>query len=653
MNAVLLTALWIHLTACALVVGALSMSLLAGPARCPAMYRWEEGILRIARWSVLVALGSGIIWLVTRTALFEGRPDAAHDVLAVSRAALDTWPGQVWIARHGLLLVLAAFLSVSGDVSAPRNWWVARVQAFVMSALVLTSLAASGHSATISKSQWPTANDMLHLLGAGVWVGGLLPLALLLYAASRDRSGPGAYAVRAAQRFSCVALGTVLALAGTGVISAFLLIGSVAGFLGTTHGRLLLAKIALIVPILMIAAKNRALLARLRVPGQARRYTAAKSMAMYVALEAGLAFVLLALAATMTATTPARHSNPVWLWPVRIQLDSFAEAFAWLNLWQSRNAFASAVLGLVLLFLAGLAARRRALLLGSAAVLLAGAGVIGLRPLVVEAFPTSYWRAPVSFRANSIEEGMAVYQHYCASCHGASSREPMSEYALDLRRPPASRRSAGELYWLISHGRPKRGMPEFGSQLEENDRWNVINYIRALGFAADTRHVGREVEPDHAWLLAPDFTFSVGPLTPMSLSDFRGRRLVLVVLYALPGSRERMSELARRYGALSVQGVEVFAVSPQASFQAIAALGSQPPVLFPVATDGNEAIATAYRLFAPGSAHAEFLIDRQGFIRAIWRSDRGGMPDSSDVQRQVERLNEEREPPPLADDHIH
>jgi peroxiredoxin len=196
-------------------------------------------------------------------------------------------------------------------------------------------------------------------------------------------------------------------------------------------------------------------------------------------------------------------------------------------------------------------------------------------------------------------------------------------------------------------------MPEFGSQLEENDRWNVINYIRALGFAADTRHVGREVEPDHAWLLAPDFTFSVGPLTPMSLGDFRGRRLVLVVLYALPGSRERMSELARRYGALSVQGVEVFAVSPQASFQAIAALGSQPPVLFPVATDGNEAIATAYRLFAPGSAHAEFLIDRQGFIRAIWRSDRGGMPDSSDVQRQVERLNEEREPPPLADDHIH
>ena len=53
--------------------------------------------------------------------------------------------------------------------------------------------------------------------------------------------------------------------------------------------------------------------------------------------------------------------------------------------------------------------------------------------------------------------------------------------------------------------------------------------------------------------------------------------------------------------------------------EAIAELGQSPPVLFPVLTDGNEDIAAAYRLFAPGGAHAELLIDRQGYIRAIWR----------------------------------
>ena len=78
--------------------------------------------------------------------------------------------------------------------------------------------------------------------------------------------------------------------------------------------------------------------------------------------------------------------------------------------------------------------------------------------------------------------------------------------------------------------------------------------------------------------------------------------MVLLALYDLPGSRERMAELAKRYGALSVQGVEVVAAAPRSSPQAIADLGQSPPVLFPVITDGNEDIAAAYGLFAPGAA---------------------------------------------------
>jgi peroxiredoxin len=114
-----------------------------------------------------------------------------------------------------------------------------------------------------------------------------------------------------------------------------------------------------------------------------------------------------------------------------------------------------------------------------------------------------------------------------------------------------------------------------------------------------------------------------------------------------------MTELARQYGTLSVLGVEVVAVPPRSSPEAIAELAQSPPVLFPVVTDGNEDIAAAYRLFAPGAAHAELLIDRQGYIRAIWGSDQTGTPEADAVQAQVERLYEERSPPPLPDDHVH
>jgi len=196
-------------------------------------------------------------------------------------------------------------------------------------------------------------------------------------------------------------------------------------------------------------------------------------------------------------------------------------------------------------------------------------------------------------------------------------------------------------------------MPEFGSLLGEAERWHVINFLRAFGATTDQRRVGAVVEPNHAWLAAPDLTISVGPLTPTTLSDYRGKRMVLLVLYALPSSRARMTELARQYGTLSVLGVEVVAVPPRSAPEAIAELGQSPPVLFPVVTDGNEDIAAAYRLFAPGGAHAELLIDRQGYIRAIWGGGQAGMPEADAVQAQVERLNEEKSPPPLPDDHVH
>jgi len=65
-----------------------------------------------------------------------------------------------------------------------------------------------------------------------------------------------------------------------------------------------------------------------------------------------------------------------------------------------------------------------------------------------------------------------------------------------------------------------------------------------------------------------------------------------------------------------------------------------------VVTDGGAEIVATYRLFAPGP-HAEVLIDRQGYVRAIWRDGAG------DLQRQVETLNDEKSPPPFPDDHVH
>jgi alkyl hydroperoxide reductase subunit AhpC len=124
------------------------------------------------------------------------------------------------------------------------------------------------------------------------------------------------------------------------------------------------------------------------------------------------------------------------------------------------------------------------------------------------------------------------------------------------------------------------------------------------------------------------------------------------VLYQLPESRPRMSQIAGREGTLAMLGVEVIAVPTDADRDAIRRLGEDPRVLFPVVTDGAEAIVTTYRLFA-AAPHTEFLIDRQGYVRTIAKS-RGQAEEMEPLLAQIQELNQERvpvEPPP--DEHVH
>jgi putative copper resistance protein D len=642
MRALLLAALWTHLAASLSLLGACFMLLLAGPARLPTARRWEEAVVTWSRVLVVLALASGVAWLLVRTAVFEDRPGAALDPRAVLRALLDTWAGLVWLARHGLLLVLGAFLAARADLTRRPDWIAARGEALVLATLVVALVSGSSHAAALTAdTPVAVAVDVAHLLGTGLWVGALVPLALLLRAAGRKEGADARpYAARAARRFSHAALAAMLLLIASGAASAWVQVESVAGLAGTTHGHLLLAKLAVLVPVLVIAAVNRTrILPGLGMPGLMRR------LAAFVGVEALLALVLLGLAAGMTLTTPARHAEPVWPFPLRLSADALDDLPA--TRWRALLGSQLAVLGVVALIAATVVRRGRTGLLAGAALLVAAGAGAGLPPLVVEAYPTTYRRPAITYNAASIASGLTLYREHCAGCHGAGGDGVAHA---DLRSPPTSRRHAGELFWLVTHGVAARGMPGFAGRLAEARRWDVINFIRAFGAAAGARTLGPSVEPDRAWLVAPDFTVAVGPLAPAALRDHRGRRMVLLVLYTLPGARERLSELARSYNVLSILGVEVIAVPARPSPEAIRELGASPAVLFPVVTHGQADIVATYGMLAPGP-HAELLIDRQGYIRAIW-SGEGGAPPGA-VQAQVERLNEEKTPPPFPDDHVH
>ena len=648
---------WAHLAASVLVVGAFTMTLLAGAPRWPTARAWQASVLVWARALLLAAIVFGLASLAWQAAVLEGRVGAALDPAALLRVLLETQAGHVWLARHGLLIVLAAWVALVPERDDETDWLAARGQAALLGVAALVLVGAAGHAAAVEPGTLAAlAVDGLHLLAAGIWIGALLPLAALL---RRTMTEAGAdarpYAVVAARRLSRTSLVAVLVLAATGAANAWTFVGSVGGLLGTPYGRLLLIKLSVLAPILALAVANRRrLLPALSGEAVTVGRPALRTLAGFVKIEAALALALLAVVAAMGLTAPARHEQPIWPLPFRLTLAAIDAAGARLPVLIGSQV---AIVGLVGLAVSALVRAGRQLIAVAGLALLVAGLALALPPLAVDAYPTTYRRPDLPYHATSIARGADLYRRDCAACHGPAGAGDGRD-ARGLPRPPADLRSphtgqhtAGDLYWWITTGIARAGMPAFGQRLGDEERWSLVNFVRALGSAEAAKALGTSVEPDRPWLVAPDFSFTVGPMPARSLRDYRGRNVVLV-LYTLPASRPRIERLAAAYEFLNGLGTELIAVPQDAAPDAIRSLAGDVRMFFPIATGGAEDIMAAYSLFTR-AAHAEFVIDRQGYVRARWATAGAPERDINLLLGDLHQLNQEKIAIAPADEHVH
>jgi putative copper resistance protein D len=646
----------LHLASSVFLVGGAFILLLAGASDRPTARRWEHWVLTACRALVLVALVAGLGAVAAQTAVVEGRGAAALEPTALTRMLLHTQAGTVWLVRAGLLFLLGAFLAIRLEIRDRTDWRAARGEVALLGALALALLALSGHSAAVEPgAALAIAVDVVHLAAAGIWVGGLLPLALLLWLAGRAAGADARpYAVLTARRFSRTALVMVLVLALSGAWNAWTHVASVAGLLGTPHGRQLFVKVVAFAAMLALALANRRLLPALAGDGVTVGRPAMRRLSRGVAAEASLALLVLAAVTLMSVTPPARHEQPTWPLTFRLSLDALVAAPDLSA--QALIGSQVAVLGAVGLIASLTLRRRRRLpvLAGGGVVLVAGL-VMAVPPLVTDAYPTTYRRPEIPYQAASIAEGKALFATHCAACHGPRGAGDGPTAATLQPRPPDLRahhlalHTAGDIFWWITHGKPP--MPAFGDRLAPEARWHLVNFLRALAAAEASRLLRPSVEPDRPWLAAPDFAFGVGPSFTRTLKEYRGRRLVLLVLYTLPSSEARLAELAAHQNLLGTLEVEIVAVPTDAAPDALRRLAGGPPMLFPIVTEGAPEILDTYRLFTP-APHAEFLIDRQGYLRAI-AADPESLRDAKGLLAEVQQLNEERASPPPPAEHVH
>jgi putative copper export protein/mono/diheme cytochrome c family protein len=655
-----------------LIVGGLAMSLLAGPSDKPTARQWQRRLARSTRWLAALVMLSGVAVLGWQVTVVTGRADGAASGAAWLRLLVATQFGTVWLLRHAIFLLLAALVLFRESDESRADWLSWRIEAGLLATAGAGLAAWAGHAVGVDPgSALPALVNAVHLAATGAWLGALPPLALLLVAASREDGADGRpFAVLAAHRFSSWALAVMTVIVATGVWNAWNEVGGVSSLVGTGYGRLVLLKVALLLPVLALAAWNRgSLLPRLGGDAVAVGRPAMRRLAGFVAVEAIVGAALVVVAAALALTPPGRHTMPDW--PLGFRL---APDVTWNFPGVKTQVFIGAQILLVgvLALIAGCLVRRwRPLMLAGAAALLVAGAQQALPPLSVDAYPTTFRRPSVPYNAASVAHGASLYRVHCVTCHGPTGRGdgPASAGLLqrpaDLTAPHTNDHTAGDIFWWLTHG-VGSVMPAFGAQLSENDRWDLINFLRALSAGEAARGLTDMDEPGRPRLRAPDFTFATGP-AQASLKDYRGRQPVLLVLFTLPSSRARLGELAQAYNDLRSFNAAVIAVPMDGGEKILSRIGASPRILFPVATEGAEDIVSTYALFrgtrapegalpnAPMPAHVEFLIDRSGYLRARWLPG-GPPPGWSDIKvllAEIQALNQEPVVAAPPDEHVH
>ena len=626
---------------------------------------------QIVIWSIFVLSVSAVLSLCIQVInVSDSTAQTFFDRLDPVSLLADTQFGKVWLGRMVLLSLLPALLFHAEINRLRYDSFFVLAGGFGLSACLLISISLSGHAATAEGAAlaMQISADALHLLASGIWLGGLVPLAVLLRECDRDHDRTAlAIAREATRRFSRIGVLSVAVLIATGAYNAWNLVGGFAALLGTHYGNLLLLKIALLIPLLAVAAVNRLRLKAniFEAPStQLREATDhLKQLTRNVMIEVVLGLFILLIVGHMNVTPPARHVQPDW--PLSVRWD-------WSILDKAPKARAEVERGMVWMavgavaLIAGLMRRRRRMMM-----MVIGLGALGYggnavhTAVSIDAYPATYKRPFVAYHAISVANGKGLYEENgCVACHGAlgygdgPAGQELNPKAADLTAPHANAHTAGDLFWWLSYGvKQSSAMPGFSESLSEEERWDLINYLRALSSGERARALAPIID-DNPWLVAPDFAYGTNAGEPKTLKDHRGTKIVLLVMLNLQDTEERLKQLDRILPQLQSSGVEIIIV-PNLIDQFYVA-DKLPGA---IVSEGGREITETYKLFARSfndenpvlnTPHVEYLIDKQGYIRARWLpAENDAWRKSELLMAQVDLLRQEKPRAPAPDDHVH
>ncbi len=580
----------LHVAALVSLFGTLLFMLFVLPSTPAAeVLRTRQWLAHLARFSAACGFVLGIAWLVTETAIIAGADSVTSAFHAVPIVALRTQFGH-WLL---LRLVLLSMVLVT-----PRLRGMTLIVALGLAGGALGVQPMLGHAGAIGGGTGSEliASEVLHLLAAGAWLGGLLPLFIATGLL------PGESAATACRNFTPIGLSAVLILAGTAVVQIAELMGGLPGLFGTDYGHIALIKLGLFFVLLALAALNRLILTeRLTEPGP----NATRHMRTSIAIEMVLGALVVIIAAFLASRTPGTHEEPVWPFPWRPSLTAFDDP-------DLRGELVGGLIGVATaaaLGVLGLVWRRaRWLALGAAVVLLA-LSIPHLDLLFVAAYPTSFFTSPTEFAATAIAHGARLFAANCTACHGTDARgdgpaaPSLPVRPADLTADHFRAHADGELYWFIANGfRTPEGvveMPGFTGTLSSEAIWDLIDYLHAHNAGDAMQRTGQWPVP----VAMPQFDARCPNGQDIDLDDLRGRPLLIVA-----GNSQQSA---------IIDAVTIVVMRNPGEAPTVAACTASEPQVW-------TALAIILGLSPDALTGTEMLVDPSGWLRASWRPGEPG-----------------------------
>jgi mono/diheme cytochrome c family protein len=98
-------------------------------------------------------------------------------------------------------------------------------------------------------------------------------------------------------------------------------------------------------------------------------------------------------------------------------------------------------------------------------------------------------RNPLEADSDAVAAGGKLFAMHCAECHGEMAEG--GKKAPSLLADEVQRATPGTLFWLLTNGVVRHGMPVW-SKLPEPQRWQLVRFIKSLASPAQASSNGEK-----------------------------------------------------------------------------------------------------------------------------------------------------------------